>query len=326
MPRAAVLIAGLVGLATGPALAADSVQQWLDRMSRAVETLDYRGTLIHVRDGQVDTLRIFHRADADGVRERIFSIDGAPREILRTGDSVRCVFPGDQPLLLESQLSGRLLPSLPVNRLLGPDSTYRMSLGGRERVAGMLAQVIHIQPRDAYRYGARLWLETQTGMLLRYALIDHDGRQLQQVSFTSLELGVNITDAELEPELSGQAVSAPSVDNQALRSAGSAIRRASVSPRLPRGYRLVNAGKGQVADNGEFEHLVYSDGLSSFSIYIERADSEAMASRVDSMGPIHVYTVRGNGHLFTVVGEVPAATVQFVGRQLRRSGRGQNRY
>lgn len=316
----ATLFAGAALAALAPAWADDGVQHWLDRMSRAVETLDYRGTLVHVRNGQVDTLQIIHRSDEEGVRERIYSIDGVPREILRDGDSVRCILPGDEPMMLESQLAGRLLPSLPVNRLLGPESGYRMSLGGRERVADMMGRIIHIQPRDAYRYGSRLWLEERTGMLLRYALIDHDGRQLQQLSFTSLELGANISDAELEPDLVGEQVTTESMD-EAVHSAGSRGRPVSVKPRVPRGFRLVNAGEGRGPGGTEFEHLLYSDGLSSFSIYIERAGGETMAGRVETMGPVHVYTTQAGGRLFTVVGEVPSATVEFVGRQLRRTNR-----
>ncbi|NBD96347.1 MAG: hypothetical protein GVY11_07730 [Gammaproteobacteria bacterium] len=316
----ATLLAGVTLAALAPALAEDSVQHWLDRMSRAVEGLDYRGTLVHLRDGEVDTLRIIHRSDDDGVRERIYSVDGAPREVLRNGDSVRCILPGDEPMMLESQLAGRLLPSLPVNRLLGPESGYEMSLGGRERVADMMARVIHIQPRDAYRYGSRLWLEERTGMLLRYALIDHDGRRLQQLSFTSLELGANISDAELEPELVGEQVSTESMD-ESLQSAGSVTRNVSVRPRVPRGFRLVNAGRGRGPGGAEFEHLLYSDGLSSFSIYVEDAGGDTVAGRVETMGPVHVYTTQSGGRLFTVVGEVPAATVEFVGRQLRRTSR-----
>lgn len=316
------MLAALIAAATlaAPARAEETVQRWLDRMSRAVETLDYRGTLVNVRDGEVDTLRIIHRADEDGVRERIYSVDGVPREVLREGDSVRCVLPGDEPMMLESQLAGRLLPSLPVNRLLGPESGYRMTMGGRERVAGMMARIIHIQPRDAYRYGSRLWLEERTGMLLRYALIDHDGRQLQQLSFTSLELGANISDAELEPELVGESFTTESID-ESIHSAGSTVGPVPVSPRVPRGFRLVNAGQGSGTGGAEFDHLLYSDGLSSFSIYIERAGGETMAGRVETMGPVHVYTTQSGGRLFTVVGEVPAATVEFVGRQLRRTSR-----
>lgn len=304
--------------ASPSARAQQDVQGWLDRMSRAVETLDYRGTLVNVRNGQVDTLRIIHRADESGVRERIYSIDGSPREILRNGDSVRFMLPGDEPMLIESELTGRLLPSLPVNRLLGPESGYTMSMGGRERVAGMMARVIHIQPRDAYRYGCRLWLEERTGMLLRYALIDHDGRELQQLSFTALELGATISDSELEPELVGQAFEARELHKSEQTSR---IGRHSlpVQPRVPRGFRLVNAGRGQGSEGASFDHLLYSDGLSSFSVYVEPTGSETVSGRVEAMGPVHVYSAQRGGQMFTVVGEVPVSTVEFVGRQLQQA-------
>lgn len=315
-----VFAVALLVQAPAPVRADDDVQNWLDRMSRAVETLDYRGTLVSVRNGQVNTLRIIHRADESGVRERIYSIDGSPREILRDGDSVRCVLPGDEPMLLESELDGRLLPSLPVNRLLGPESGYVMSMGGRERVADMMARVIHIQPRDAYRYGSRLWLEERTGMLLRYALIDHDGRQLQQLSFTSLELGAKISDSELQPELVGDAFESRQLDERA-QSSRVGRRSLPVQPRVPRGFRLVNAGRGKGSEGESFDHLLYSDGLSSFSVYVEPTGSETVAGRVETMGPVHVYSARRGGHMFTVVGEVPAATVEFVGRQLQQASR-----
>ncbi len=313
------VVVGLL-LSAAPAGAEDSINRWLERMSSAVESLDYRGTLVHVRNGQVDTLRVVHRSDENGVRERIVSIDGEPREILRKGGKVRCVLPGDQPVALESQLTGRLLPDLPVDRLLSADSAYRITLGDRARAAGMMARVIHIQPRDAYRYGSRLWLEESTAMLLRYAVIDHDGHQLQQVSFTSLELGAEINDAEFEPEFIGQEFAGTTLD-PIQQPTDAVAQEASINPRVPRGFRLVHVGSGERNGGAEFEFQLYSDGISSFSIYIENTAEGETSSRVNSMGAVHVYTTRSSGKLYTVLGEVPAATVEFVGRQLKRAER-----
>ncbi len=294
-------------------------QQWLDRMARAVETLNYRGTLVHVREDQVDTLRIIHRADDRGIRERIYAVDGEPREVLRDGNEVRCLLPGDRPKVMESQLSGRLLPSLPINRLAGADSAYRTSMEGSERVAGLMTRIIMIEPRDEYRYGYRLWLEKSTGMLLRYALVDHDGRQLQQLSFTSIELGVTISDAELEPELTNAAkVLTTRLDDPDGR-ISSGRRNEAFQGRVPPGFRLANVGKGRGEDGEVFEHLLFSDGLATFSIYIERATPDAVGSRMEAMGPVHVFTDQSHGRLLTVVGEVPVATVEFVGRRFGRS-------
>src|SRR6056297_1756876 len=89
------------GLALTAAHASDEVDAWLDRMARAVDSLNYRGTLVHMRDGQVDTLRIIHRSDDQGIRERIYSLDGQPREILRDGNEVRTLLEDNQPLIVQ---------------------------------------------------------------------------------------------------------------------------------------------------------------------------------------------------------------------------------
>ena len=62
---------------------AQQARDWLERMNRAVEELNYRGTFVHVLDGTPETLHIVHR-HADGQSgERILSLDGARREIVR---------------------------------------------------------------------------------------------------------------------------------------------------------------------------------------------------------------------------------------------------
>lgn len=319
LPVAVATAAAMLLACVGPVSASgDDVQSWLDRMARAVETLNYRGTLVHIRDNQVDTLRIIHRSDEQGVRERIYSIDGEPREVLRNGDQVRCLLPGDQSQVLESQLAGRLLPHLPINRLTSPESAYHMTFAGRERVAGMMTRIVAIDPLDEYRYGYRLWLEERTGMLLRYTLTGPDGQQLQQLSFTNIELGAVISDAELKPEIADAATVLTTRLDQSAGRLSTASRPVHIEPRVPVGFRLANTGHGLGEGGGEFSHMLFSDGFASFSIYIEEASADAMGSRIEAIGPVHVFTSQVGDRLFTVVGEVPAATVEYVGRQFRR--------
>ncbi|QOC23471.1 MucB/RseB C-terminal domain-containing protein [Wenzhouxiangella sp. AB-CW3] len=307
----------IAALISGPLQADEEVQHWLDRMARAVETLDYRGTLVHVREDRVDTLRIIHRADEDGVRERIYAVDGEPREVLRDGNKVRCLLPGDEPQVMESQLAGRLLPHLPVNRLTSPESAYNMSLEGQDRVAGMMTRRISIDPRDQYRYGYRLWLEESTGMLLRYALTDPEGRQLQQLAFTSIELGASISDSELAPAMTEAPRTLTTLLDDNEGRVGTGRRHEAFQDRVPPGFKLANIGQGRAENGEEFEHLLFSDGLASFSIYLEPAGPESTGSRIKAMGAVHVFTDQSGGRSLTVVGEVPAETVEYVGQRFR---------
>ena len=311
----------LIGTTIAPVRAEPEVDYWLDRMARAVETLNYRGTLVHTRDGHVDTFRIIHRADENGVRERIYSVDGQPREILRDGKHVRTLLGGDQALVIQGGLESRLLPNLPPSRLSRPILAYRMSFVGTDRVAGLSARVLEIRPRDRFRYGHRFWLEENTGMLLRTALMDHKGNYLQQLSFVALELGVPISDGELEPVLHGEDSIEVAMDPVAggRRAAAIELHRATWSPRhLPDGFRLASVGRGQDVDGREFEHLVFSDGLASFSVYIEEIGSEQESGHIQAVGAVHVYTGRIDHHRVTVVGEVPSATVALIAQQLQR--------
>lgn len=317
-----VLAFVVVGFSPG-ARADDEVGYWLDRMVRAIETLSYRGTLVHMRDGHVDTLHIVHSADQQGIRERIASIDGPPREVLRDGKQVRVLLGGDQSMVVEGGIGSRLLPNLPPNRLSRPILAYRMTFGDNERVAGLYARVLEIRPRDQFRYGHRFWLEENTGMLLRSALLDHEGNYLQHLTFVNIELGVPIADSELEPELSASEALEIKMGpvGQNTGTGPTELARPTWTPRmLPDGFRLASVSRGLNSDGEEFEHLLFSDGLASFSIYIKSARSGdgPDSERIDAIGPVHVFTGTVEDHRVTVVGEVPSATVAFVAQQLQR--------
>ena len=64
-----------------------------------------------------------------------------------------------------------------------------------------------------------------------------------------------------------------------------------------------------------FEHLVYSDGLAAVSVYVESADGNAQeqGTGTSRLGTTHAYSRVTDGVRITVVGDVPAITVQSIG-------------
>ena len=74
------------------------------------------------------------------------------------------------------------------------------------------------------------------------------------------------------------------------------------------------------ADGDVFEHLLYSDGLASIYRFTSKRGMKGYdGSRLEVIGSVHVYTGLLADRQITVVGEVPVATVEFVGRSLRRT-------
>lgn len=306
------------GLACAGQVWADSVEQWLVRMDHAVASISYRGTLVSTGSNRIDTMRVLHRVDDHGVRERIYALDGPPREVLRHGDQVRCLISGQASVIVDNPFPTRLLPRIPLNEILGADSVYRAQLIGTGRVAARDARIVQILPLDEYRYGRRLWLDSDTGMLLRSVVFGPDGAIVERLSFVEIELGAAIADSELESDLENPSqVTRYQIGNQREGEFASSKTPLWLPESLPKGFRLTSVGHGGDEDQ-RYEHLLFSDGLASFSIYIEFDRSASIAEQVESRGAMHIYTGSIDGNQVTVVGEVPAPTVRLIGRHLRK--------
>jgi sigma-E factor negative regulatory protein RseB len=279
-----------------PATASDDGAAWLSRMAEALSGLDYQGTFVYVRDGQVDALRIVHRRDASGSRERLSTLSGEPRDLARSGPHAR--------------LHGGIAAALAAPTL-GPATSadpatlarhYQLVVAGRDRVAAMPTQIVEIRPRDSFRYGYRLWLEEASAMPLKSVAYGSDGVAVEQWMFTSIRLGERPDDAALGPPVAAAADSAPAMPVPA-----GFTPRWRV-PHAPRGYQLVHAMP--IAGGGE--HHLYSDGLARVSLYVEPlTGSGANLSGLLRRGALSVFgRVLSGAQQITVVGEVPAVTVE----------------
>jgi len=322
----ALLGAGLLVFA-GATLAEPQREQalrWLERMSRAMEELNYRGTLVRVRDGDVRTLAVVHKHGPGGVRERIYAVDGERREVLRDGERVRCLYPEQGSARFYPGVSGRLFSRMPSNQLLRRNRAYRFTIGPERRVAGHGARQINIRPTDRMRYGYELWLEQRTGMLLEQIVFDHDNQAIERLRFTEIELGAEIDESQLQPQapLEEFVTVSESLPVGADRSHSGVPRWQPQE--IPEGFVLLNHKR---ADGARFfEHLVYSDGLAGISVFIEELGRERSGPAVDraSVGTLNVYLRRTEAVLITALGNVPYATLSRIGAGVydnRRVGR-----
>ncbi|MBB5015779.1 MucB/RseB C-terminal domain-containing protein [Rehaibacterium terrae] len=285
----------LFALAT-PAPAQDA-GQWLERMAQALTATDYQGTLVYVEGGHIETLRVFHSARED--RERIVALTGQPREVVRDGATVTCIGTAPAPLVFDNGSLSGLRPVADAARQ-GRLSDYAVRLGPRdERIAGRETVVVELLPRDGYRYGYRLWLDTGTGLPLRVSLHGGNGEALEQLAFTEIELGRAPAAADLRPSAAGQTttIRAP----QTRKDAAGAWRVADPPP----GFTL---RRHQVSAEGE--HLVFSDGLASVSVYVEPLGSAPVREVSTRAGAVHARARRMEGHRVFVIGKVPAATIE----------------
>lgn len=318
-----------------------TVNEWLDRMAVAVDTLDYRGTMVQVRAGEIRSFEVIRRVDETGIRERVFTLDGPAQEMIRDGDQFRSSVSGQSLDWFQTQFQPRLIPHQPMDQLAQLNLAYELRLGGQERVAGYLTQRIDVRPKDQYRFGQQLWLEQRTGMLLRSAIISTTGERLVEQTFVSIDLGAAVNDRDLQPQTAevfeamgdglwsqhatedGQEL--PGRSGDATVQVSGLLRPLWAPEQVPAHFQLINASHGRSDMDSAFDHLLFSDGLSSFSVYIDHAPPQAVATHHDAMGTLNVVTGMMGNRQFTIMGQVPKETVEFVGQQFLQSHAKANR-
>lgn len=304
-----VALAALALLAA-PARADDAAaHELLSRMSQSLRSVDYEGAFIYQHEGRTDALRIFH-SGGNPERERLISLNGARGEVVRDGTAIVCVQAGSVPTLFASRAESQLLPLVPNVRDLGDQ--YAVATAGDDRVAGYDAHIVEISPRDPYRYGYRLWLQKDNQLLLRSAVVDATRRPLEEFMFVALDVGTRPSETDLAPSGDVANAAAPA-DEMPL-----ATRPAWDIANVPPGFHLVRAQQ-TTGSAPESEHLVYSDGLASVSVYIEPHALSAPVAVESSMkrGALSVHSVDAAGVHVTALGDVPPATVQAMARSVR---------
>ena len=317
------LAAVCISLLQAPAvLAGGDPMEWLERMSTAMSQMDYQGTFVYVQGDRMDTLRLTHVAGENGVQERLVSLTGPQREVLRDANGVRWAFGEGQAVLSDSGFKQSLFPELPVDRAEALSRSYAFHFGPPPIDAGHRAVRLNVLPRDHYRYGYALWLESHTGLLLKWELVDSSRTPQARLMFTELRFGAEVDRDELRPGRAMQ--SYRHIDSElpaATRSAGSQPRWAP--NRLPPGFTLTTYRYHPGDEGGSaFEHLVYGDGLAALSVYVESAAGEpSRPGHTQQKGTMHAFTGCEDGVVVTVVGNVPAPTVELVGRSVQRVSR-----
>ena len=304
----------LNGIAQG---AGQPVLDVLMRMQTALQNLNYHGTLVYLQDGQVQSMRIIHKANKNGEHERLISLNGVAREIIRKDDVVTCYMPDKKKVTVDKrQYNRHMLSKLAENDFSALQQYYDFKLEAEDRIAGLKAQRILIQPRDQLRYGYRLWLGEKDALLLKSDLLNVSGEVLEQVMFADINIVDQIPMDMLMPVSTGEGFSRfeHGRDNKNNHTASEIWKIKS----LPKGFSVSAHVRQALPDSDQpVEQWIATDGLASVSIYVEElvAGNDVFEGYMQK-GAMNIFGLLLSGHQVTVVGEVPANTVETIARSV----------
>ena len=308
-----------------PTISVDSPEAWLARMNSAFAKLDYDGVFSFYTGSDLASLRVVHMLDKGVERERLMHLNGAPREIVREGDNVLCILqPGDRLVAM-----GGSIPAGPFARAFIRDfgnvtNNYLLSMKGEDRIAMRRAVRMLVEPKDEHRYGYRLWLDRDTGLLLKSELMDTKRKKALEIfQFNQLVLGEGVQRSALEPDQpQGSVIEHLKV---AEKSAAKTVSVNWHAEWLPVGFEMAASDlRHAPATNQDISALIFSDGLAAISVFVESMPSAGSTNMITRKGATVSVTQSVLGpndgwHLVTVVGEVPAKTASAVAQSITYS-------
>lgn len=283
------------------------IAKLLQKMASVPHTLNYQGafTYQHKDNPTLQSFRITHWVE-DGVEhERLQHLNGSEREVLRSGKAIGCESLGDQ--LLQGKMT-----RLGVN-LARMDEFYRFEIRGPERVAGREATALLALPLDGFRHSSLLTIDNETGLVLKSWLVDESARPLERYQFIDVDFSPNLEDIQQQPaaKIQRSATAQVSECNPSNLKQPEHWQLAWVPP----GFAFV----GQRQVRNQIDMLMYTDGLTTFSVFIEAAAGvipEGVASRGATLAVMDSLSYQGKSYRITVVGEIPVVTAQKIAQNI----------
>ena len=300
----------------------NDLRSWMARVQRAATTLNYQGTLVSNAAGVVSSSRVAHYCEGKQRYERIDVLDGETRQVLRHNDVTQTLWPRARVAVIEQRLTMPEFPGLPPADARSADA-YELRVLGTERVAGYEAQVLMFKPRDAHRFAQRLWAERSSGLLLRADVLGVRGEVLESASFSDVMIGAKANpDVVLQAmhKLDGFRIVRPTASRTQLDAEGW-----SLAHPVP-GFQLVGCMRRELgaleepptSGTAEVLMVVFSDGLTHVSVFVEPYDAQRHKPVATSLGATHTVMTRSGDWWITAMGDVPMATVQLFSSALER--------
>jgi sigma-E factor negative regulatory protein RseB len=259
----------------------NDARQWLERIDSAVLNNNYKGVIVLAQGPAVESFSVDHRMNKGVETLRMRTLSGTPKELVKKGGRFQTDAQARQGRFSAVAAPEQTTFSQFANA--ADNKWYKSSLAGKSRVAERPAQVIDIKAEDKWRYSYRLWLDEETGLPLRVVTLDERGSILEQLVFTQIQI-------------SPAAYKSVPKKRAGMKELGNPFKDV-------KGFKLIAREK-----QGNSRHFLYSDGLSSVSLYVEPSPAvEKARMNKDAVNGL----VLGNGKTrYVALGKVPFGTLE----------------
>lgn len=260
-----------------------------EQMIRSPAHYNYTGTFTYEQGGNIQTFALASQTDGNLIAQSLEPLDGPAHSHAHRFDS-RCKH-------RERKGAAQI------------GDYYNFYTRGEVRIAGHPGIEIALAPVDKYRNGFQYVVAAESGLMLRAIALTPGRKMVERTQFVSLDYRPHTADSSPAPLASR----APAqVACERLR-----IDNGWTASWTPDGFKLVDSSL-----QDDRAALVYSDGLATFSVFIESVLESFLPAGAARRGATTVYlnylADESATYLVSVVGEIPLATAERVLASLHR--------
>jgi len=311
-----IAVIGVAMLAAASAAYAQDAVTWLGRAAAAARQLNYVGTIVYQHGSYVETSRLVHLYELGEEYDKLVTLEGPAREVIRSHGEVRCYYPDVKLVRVEPRTLRNAFPSLSPQQQKALVDYYDFRKAETMRVAGLDTQAWVFEPKDGLRYGHKFWMDVATGLIVKAKVVDETNAVLEQFVFSEVTIGAKIDPQMVKPTWP------PAPDGWKVRQTGRAEAESGDTgwtvTRVPPGFIKIVDGFRRVQNARKVAHLVYSDGLVSVSVFVEPGRAAPPPSGFSAQNGLNVYSRQVDDNLVTVLGQVPALTLRQIGNSVAR--------
>lgn len=296
----------------------DVVKLSFEKLSHALQTLNFSTSFVVVKNNQAEPYHWLHgltEADENGNQvdlEILALLNGPRRDILRIDSTVSYIEPEYAPYSISSSHISGPIPAVFSQDTSVLENNYHFVSVGKSRVLGRVAQLIRIVPKDTHRFGYWVWLDQQSNLLLKLAIITRKGQLLEQIQFTHLEITTDLS----EHLKYLQSTDLPKIIDLATTQEKTDL--AWQVTWLPNGFKKVKSNRHRMNANKQpVEFMLFNDGLVDLSVYVNPSQDKQRAIEFAYDGATLVLNQIINNVEVSVVGKIPVATAKNIVNSVR---------
>jgi sigma-E factor negative regulatory protein RseB len=305
--------------AAAPLSAADA-RKWLVRIHAAAHERNYQGTLVFSADGSLSSARVAHFGDGNQSYERVEVLDGRMQQIYRHNDRVYTLWPSKRVAVVEE----RDPHQASLRQVIDPraEEHYELREQGLDHVAGREVQVLLLSPRDDNRFAQRLWVDMQSGLMLRADVLGPKQQVLESSAFSQVEIDIKAQpQSVLQPmkQLDGYRKVRPAQQVTQLESEGWGMQSLVPGFRMSSCMRRTLDPVDGATAPAPVLQAVFSDGLTQVSVFVEPLDPQRhKRPLLMHVGATHTLMQAHGDAWVTIMGDVPASTLKQFHQALER--------